>query len=329
MFCSAWLRAAATATAGVADAAANFRFVASDMDGTILTPQHTLSEFATETLRRLTQDRHVPFVFATGRFYADVAAINKDMQRFFYERRQALPPVAGATWEGTPTYIITSNGAVVHNAETGEVVLKRMIDPALAHEIYHLLPSSETRINTGMIHGDAWWYRMDWEEMLQFHKQSGCRYKVVPRLTWDVTRGVDHVYKLFFSSWDRPLLDKLEQLLQERYGKLLTVTFSSSYSVDIMAKDVTKASALRHLFQRMEPLPKESPQEASEAARLKATIAFGDDLNDAAMLTEVGRGFVMGNCNPQLKVRCPQLEVIQTNSEDAVTKKIREVFQLD
>ncbi|KPI88846.1 hypothetical protein ABL78_2040 [Leptomonas seymouri] len=327
MLRSTWLLAAA---AGAAVAGTpKFRFVASDMDGTILTPQHTLSEYTAETLRRLTQERHVPFVFATGRFYEDVAAINKDMQRFFHEHLQSLTPVPASSMERTPAYIITSNGAVIHNAETGEIVLERPIAPSLVKEIYHLLPASETRINTGMIHGDSWLYRMDWEEMLQFHRQSGCRYEVVQRISEDDMGGLNHVYKLFFSSWDRPLLEKLEHVLQERYGKDLMVTFSSFYNVDITAKGVTKASALHRLFEHLGPLPRESPQEAGVAQRLKDTIAFGDDLNDAAMLMEVGRGFVMGNCNPQLKVRCPQLEVIQNNSEDAVARKIREVFQLD
>jgi hydroxymethylpyrimidine pyrophosphatase-like HAD family hydrolase len=326
MWRSLWRRS----PAGAVKAAAKFRFVASDMDGTILTPQHTLSEFTSETLRRLTQDRQVPFVFATGRFYADVAAVNRDLQKFFYQRRLSLPPVPASTLQSTPTYIITSNGAVIHNAETGEVVLERPVDPLLAREIYHMLPPSETRINTGMIHGDSWLYRMDWTEMLQFHKQSGCRYEVVPRLPDNVqTVSLDHVYKLFFSCWDRPLLEKLEHTLQQRYGTELTVTFSSSYNVDITAKNVTKASALRSLFEHMGQLPNETPQEATSSERLKSTVAFGDDLNDAAMLTEVGRGFIMGNCNPQLKVRCPQLEVIDTNGTDAVARKIRDVFALE
>lgn len=322
---SVWLRRVAVASS----ASHQFRFVASDMDGTILTPQHTLSEYTVETLRRLAQDCHVPFVFATGRFYADVAAINKGMQQFFYQRRLALPPAPATTWGRTPTYIITSNGAVVHNAETNEVVLERPIEPALVREIYSLLPASETRVNTGIIQNDSWMCRMDWEEMLQFHKQSGCRYKVVPRLPDPEENQMDHVYKLFFSCWDRPLLEKVEHMLQERYGGELMITFSSSYNVDITAKNVTKASALRRLFEQMEQLPTETPPEATAAQRLKSTIAFGDDLNDAAMLTEVGQGFIMGNCNPELKVRCPQLEVIQTNSEDAVARKIREVFHLE
>ncbi|KAK7196363.1 haloacid dehalogenase-like hydrolase/Sucrose-6F-phosphate phosphohydrolase [Novymonas esmeraldas] len=355
MLRTASLRAAKVA--GGAAAAANpgtFRFVASDMDGTVLSPHHTLSEYTAETLRRLTQDHHVPFIFATGRVYADVAAINQHMQRFFQERRLQLPPVPSTPWARTPTYIITSNGAVAHDAETGSLVLERALDPGVVRELYHLLPRSETRINTGIIQGEHWFYRMDWEEMLQFHRESGYRYRVlqhIPELgvakgsagttntattiaaasssSCAVEGDLAHVHKVFFSSWDRPLLEKLESLLQQRYGDHLTVTFSAAYNVDITAKGVTKASALEQLFTTMPPLPHETASSATPEQRLKATVAFGDDLNDAAMLSGVGRGYIMGNCNPQLRQRCPQLEVIETNAHDAVARKLRELFRLE
>ncbi|KAG5474378.1 hypothetical protein LSCM1_03158 [Leishmania martiniquensis] len=347
MFSTAWLRATTSAVAAGSGAAAGslpYRFAVSDMDGTILSPHHTLSEYTAETLGRLTQDHQVPFIFATGRVYADVAVINQNMQRFFQKRRQRLPPLDAPRVVRTPSYIITSNGAVIHDAATGELVLEHPLDPDIVHELYHLLPASETRINTGITQGDHWFSRMDWEEMLQFHKESGYRYQVLeripdknsikrtstPKLSSSAVDGsLNHVHKIFFSSWDRPLLEKLEQMLQQRYGSDLAVTFSASYNVDVTAKGVTKALALERLYTLMTPLPHETLSTATPAERLKATVAFGDDLNDAAMLSRVGCGFIMGNCNPQLRQRCPDLEVIRTNAEDAVARKLREVFRLE
>ncbi|AIN99776.1 hypothetical protein LPMP_281430 [Leishmania panamensis] len=268
------------------------------------------------------------------------------MQRFFRERRQQLHPVPTTTGARTPIYIITSNGAVVHNAETGELVLEHALDPVVVREIYHLLPASEMRINTGIIQGDHWFYRRDWEEMLEFHKESGYRYQVLEFIPDSVDKsGIDtdtlvgspsalsgclkHVHKVFFSSWDLSLLEKLEQTLQQRYGSDLTVTFSASYNLDITAKDVTKAWALERLYEQMAPLPHETRSTATPEQRLKATVAFGDNLNDATMLSSAGRSFIMGNCNPKLRQRCPNLEVIQTNAEDAVARKLREIFHLE
>ena len=51
-----------------------YHVVASDLDGTLLSPDHTLSPFAKETLKLLTA-QGIHFVFATGRHHLDVAQI--------------------------------------------------------------------------------------------------------------------------------------------------------------------------------------------------------------------------------------------------------------
>ncbi|MCK8262340.1 HAD hydrolase family protein, partial [Erwinia amylovora] len=43
-----------------------YRIVASDLEGTLLLPNHTLSPFARETLQLLTA-KGIHFIFATGR----------------------------------------------------------------------------------------------------------------------------------------------------------------------------------------------------------------------------------------------------------------------
>lgn len=62
--------------------------------------------------------------------------------------------------------------------------------------------------------------------------------------------------------------------------------------------------------------------------RMRRTVAFGDDLNDARMLTSVGKGCIVGNANPALIERHPELEVIKTNVEHGTAVKLREIFHL-
>lgn len=73
-----------------------YQVVASDLDGTLLSPDHTLSPYAKETLKLLTA-RGVNFVFATGRHHVDVGQIRDNL--------------------GIKTYMITSNGARVHDSD--------------------------------------------------------------------------------------------------------------------------------------------------------------------------------------------------------------------
>ncbi|MFC1507892.1 HAD-IIB family hydrolase, partial [Pseudomonadota bacterium] len=80
-----------------------YKIVASDLDGTLLTPDHKITPFTKDVLNRLHQQGK-DFVFATGRHHIDVAGMREHL--------------------GIPAYMITSNGARVHNCQ-GEVVFQQ------------------------------------------------------------------------------------------------------------------------------------------------------------------------------------------------------------
>ena len=73
-----------------------FQLVASDLDGTLLAPNHQLSDFSKQTLNELHQKGYT-FIFATGRHHVDVSGIRQ--------------------LSGIPAYMITSNGARVHDQD--------------------------------------------------------------------------------------------------------------------------------------------------------------------------------------------------------------------
>lgn len=52
-----------------------YQVVASDLDGTLLSPDHTLSPYAKETLKLLNA-RGINFVFATGRHGSPVLTVH-------------------------------------------------------------------------------------------------------------------------------------------------------------------------------------------------------------------------------------------------------------
>lgn len=53
-----------------------YSIVASDLDGTLLAPNHQLSDFTKQTLNTLSEQGFT-FIFATGRHHVDVAGIRK------------------------------------------------------------------------------------------------------------------------------------------------------------------------------------------------------------------------------------------------------------
>lgn len=336
----------------------SIRYVASDMDGTILSAQYTLSAFTKATLFALTHEKKIPFIFATGREHADVAVINAHLQAYFRKARadRALPDGPPGS-DATPLYLITSNGSVAHNATSNEMVVQQCISPALVRELYALLPAAETRVNTHLSQDDRWYCRMDWAELLRHHKESGQTYTVVGKIpphgdskgeveggptgaaaAATVEQGsAEGVVKVFFTSWDKALLDALETELHARYDDRLNIMYSAAYCIDVTAKGTNKASALRTVLGLMPPAaaftssssPSGTADDAEIEARLRQTIAFGNDLNDACMLQAAGGGYLVANSNPQLMESCPGMTVIGHHDEDGVAKQLCELFDLD
>ncbi len=79
-----------------------YQLIATDLDGTLLNGEHQISEYTLQTITRLYQ-QNVKFLIATGRHYIDVRPI---ADQFDF-----------------PMYLITSNGARVHNKQ-GEVLFR-------------------------------------------------------------------------------------------------------------------------------------------------------------------------------------------------------------
>lgn len=90
-----------------------YSIVASDLDGTLLSPNHVLTPYTQETLHLLI-NKGVHFVFATGRHHVDVAQIRDGL--------------------GINAYMITSNGARVHNTH-GDLIFSQDLEPEIAYDL--------------------------------------------------------------------------------------------------------------------------------------------------------------------------------------------------
>ncbi|MGB7801898.1 sugar/pyridoxal phosphate phosphatase YigL [Buttiauxella sp.] len=263
-----------------------YHVVASDLDGTLLSPDHLLTPYAKETLKLLTAEG-VHFVFATGRHHIDVGQIRDNLE--------------------IKAYMITSNGARVHDTD-GNLVFSHDLDQDIAHDLFGVVHNSPD-IVTNVYRGDEWFMNRHRPEEMKYFKEAVFNYTLFEPGLLDA----DGVSKVFFTCDSHEKLLPLEQALIARWGDRVNVSFSTLTCLEVMAGGVSKGHALEAVSKAM-------------GYSLKECIAFGDGMNDQEMLSMAGKGCIMANAHQRLKDLLPELEVIGTNADNAVPHYLRKMF---
>ena len=131
----------------------------------------------------------------------------------------------------------------------------------------------------------------------------------------DITRPVEPLL-------NQPVL-QLTPFFSEEYEKDIFPSMPHCVSArwhpsftDITVQGADKGNALKQMTKHL-------------SISLEECIAFGDGMNDVEMLAEVGKGCMMGNADPRLIQRCPQLETIGCNTDEAVAVYLRAIFGID
>lgn len=257
-----------------------FQLVASDLDGTLLAPNHQLSDFSKQTLNELHQKGYT-FIFATGRHHVDVSGI-----------RQLA---------GIPAYMITSNGARVHDQDDN-LMYSNNVPQNLVQPVIDVI-RQDPEIFIHMYQNDSWLLDRDDDMLAKFHSESGFAYQ---RFDGDAA-PTDGIAKIFFThpAKDHDHLVKFEQQLNDKFGDQLNVAFSTPWCLEVMAAEVSKGEALKVVAESLN-------------LTLENCIAFGDGMNDVEMLSMAGKGLVMETSHIKVKQALPDNEMIGSNADDAV-----------
>ena len=262
--------------------------IATDLDGTLLNREHRLDPFTLATVRRLA-NQGLHFVLATGRHYSDVASI-----------RELL---------GIRAYLITSNGARVHDPDN-TVMYARNVPSEIARQL--VLPNiAGHRVAINLFTNDDWLINREAPSLLEYHQDSGFRYRIIDMPTHD---GND-VVKVFYIGEPNDLR-QIEQRIKHAFGDTVHVTYSLSICLEVMGPLVSKGRALESVLEHL-------------GAAASRSIAFGDNLNDVELLRTVGHPFVMNNAHPELIAQLPHVPRIGNNFEAAVAHQLCRLFEFD
>ncbi|WP_341718183.1 HAD family hydrolase [Micromonospora sp. FIMYZ51] len=266
------------------------RLIASDIDGTLLRDDRTLSAHTAAVLARISAGG-TPVVLVTGRPI-------RWLRLVYDQLAEPLPAVC-------------ANGAVVYDPVNDEVLRADPLAPELLAEVARRLRAEVPGVSLAV-------EIVDGRQM---------RHEAHYPLRWDADeaaiRVVEHpdelhslpAVKLLARAEAHPDPDRFTQLVAEALTGLAEATHSSrSGLVEISAVGVTKAAGLAWYCHRI----------GVEAADV---LAFGDMPNDVPMLTWAGRAVAVANAHPA--VRAVADDVTSANSTDGVATYLEKVFGVD
>jgi Cof subfamily protein (haloacid dehalogenase superfamily) len=263
-----------------------------DIDDTLVGPDGVISAANAAALARLVAEG-TRVVLASGRSHANMLPFHHAL---------GLPPGP----------IISAQGAVVRESDTGEVRFARAMSPAEVAEItrdgrehgfavQHYRPSG--------IHVDM---RTRWTEYDQARNAEPHRH-VDDLLTTGADEGTpDDVVKIIWLG-DPDAITHAVEHTHARYDARLTVTRTDPPYLEFSAADVTKATALAAVAEELGV-----PQ--------AQVVAFGDGNNDAAMLAWAGVGVAMPHAHPAAQAAADHIAP-QGDLETALARAVAMVMK--
>ncbi|MDD7803984.1 MAG: Cof-type HAD-IIB family hydrolase [Endozoicomonas sp. (ex Botrylloides leachii)] len=264
--------------------------VVSDLDGTLFNDNHQISARTRQVIQCLSK-QGVTFIFATGRHYLDISYIKAQL--------------------GIDTYLITSNGARVHDPK-GKPIISHDIAPDYMSQLIEVGRKYRHQTIMNIYQNTSWFVEQNADVMLSYHKESGFNYVRKPLDQVSVTG----TQKLFFNAETEEKLEPLANEIGMLFGEQLSLTYSLPTCFEVMNHGVSKAVALTEVL-RLEGFSGDQ------------AIVFGDGMNDFDMLKLAGKGVVMGGASDRLRMLLSEHEVIGLANDNAVAEYLAELYRLD
>lgn len=240
---------------------AQVRFVLSDIDGTLLRPDHSLSQANIDAVDRLRQ-AGIHFTVASSR---PPRAMRQQIEALGIEL-----PTAGF------------NGANIVAAD-GRVLFAYRIDPAAARTSIELFSRYDVAV---WVFADDQWLLIDPDGAYVEHERTTLGFE--PVCVDSFEPWLDRVDKIVAASKDFELLKQLETQLNPLIAGKALAARSQLYYLDVTAVDANKGNALVTLAAQL-------------GVDMAHTAAIGDGGNDVAMFREAGLSIAMGQAEESVR----------------------------
>ena len=238
-----------------------YRLIAADLDGTLIDDNYRIEPLLLSTLNKC-RALGVELVVATGRLFPSALPFARDLA-------VSLP-------------VIASNGAVVKNPVTGELILYLTLARELAIEALELTGGGTAQ---RFVNIEDNFYTDAPEEKSEKYSEA-LKIKFIRRVPLEDVVTEDPTMVVIRDREDE--IERMTGVLRDHFGDKVYLANSKPFFIDINHPAASKGAALETLCQRL----KVDSQEV---------LAIGDGWNDLEMFRIAGLGAAVANAPERLK----------------------------
>lgn len=277
----------------------NYKLVAIDLDGTLLTEEKRIPSKNAQVLRKLS-DKGIEIIIATGRRYWSA-------RKFMREIDMNLTVVA-------------NNGTIIRSMNDDKAILNKYLNK---EDFYTLVREGRKRGLYPVIHVDH--FDEGYDIMIELDRE----HENYSSYLYDIPNRYKQIEDLLLYENPRVLSVVFpgEINLLKDFHELLNNTHKGKYCSHIL----TSLSKVGPILEVMGPLGSKwktlSDYARQKGITEKEIVAIGDDDNDIEMIKNAGLGIGMKNASPGVK-KVADMITEQTNDECGVAEVLTKVFGL-
>lgn len=268
-----------------------FKILALDLDGTLLNPEHKISEKNKKIIHELNEEG-ARIILASGREPNSILPFNHEL--------------------GIKDFVIGFNGGIISDWTGENIIYEKKLDSKIAENI--IKNCQEGDICTFVFIKNKIY--------VDSKKKEG--YNIFDSYTASGLNKVDNIYKFIDDNnyWDRigklllcddnKVLASFKDKMEKIFGSKLSFGFSLPYFLEIWNPEVSKGKAIQVISEKLN-------------IDRKDIMAIGDGENDISMMKFAGLGVAMGNALESVKKEADYITL--SNREDGVEYVIKKYWR--
>lgn len=270
-----------------------YKLLISDLDESLLNDSGNISTTDLATIK-LMQQQGVKFIPNTGRGFASVQPLLKQI----------------GTFKQAGEYVISYNGGVIVENSDNHVLTSHYLPHQIVAQIYRLARSqSDLGVHIYTLN-DVYVYNIDNYEQAYINSRKVQTIEFNEPTLDSLTTSP--IVKILVENLDHDRLVEFQKLILANIAIPLSQTFSSNRYLEFNPTGVDKGNAVLELCQKL----------AIEPADV---ITLGDNDNDLPMIKTAGMGVAVSNSINSIK-KAAQLTLKATNNDNPITEIYQTLF---